>query len=89
MLDLNGGFEDRPSGRAASETRPTHIANSIRGLCDVDLKDGFVSGENASLPETNVYNPENHLGGKPGSKKSILAFFAGSMHGYLRPILLQ
>ncbi|GAB4858512.1 hypothetical protein Ancab_009991 [Ancistrocladus abbreviatus] len=34
-------------------------------------------------------DPFRDLGGKPPSERPILAFFAGSMHGYLRPILLQ
>ncbi|KAF9662261.1 hypothetical protein SADUNF_Sadunf18G0034700 [Salix dunnii] len=76
---------------APSETRQ-HMANCIRALCNSDAKGGFVFGKDAALPETNVRTPQNlqrDLGGKPASKRSILAFFAGSMHGYLRPILLQ
>ncbi|CAH2080547.1 unnamed protein product [Thlaspi arvense] len=45
-----------------------------------------------SLPETYVRKPQNplrDLGGKPPSQRKTLAFFAGSMHGYLRYILLQ
>ncbi|XP_073262503.1 probable glycosyltransferase At3g07620 isoform X2 [Populus alba] len=76
---------------APSETRQ-HMANCIRALCNSDAKGGFVFGKDAALPETTVRTPQNllrDLGGKPASKRSILAFFAGSMHGYLRPILLQ
>ncbi|KAJ6435076.1 hypothetical protein OIU84_000331 [Salix udensis] len=76
---------------APSETRQ-HMANCIRALCNADAKGGFVFGKDAALPETIVQTPQNlqrDLGGKPASKRSILAFFAGSMHGYLRPILLQ
>ncbi|KAJ6732507.1 EXOSTOSIN FAMILY PROTEIN [Salix purpurea] len=76
---------------APSETRQ-HMANCIRALCNSDAKGGFVFGKDAALPETIVRTPQNlqrDLGGKPASKRSILAFFAGSMHGYLRPILLQ
>ncbi|XP_042483957.1 uncharacterized protein LOC122064319 [Macadamia integrifolia] len=45
-----------------------------------------------SLPETYVRYPKDPLrglGGNPPSKRPILAFFAGNMHGYVRPILLQ
>ncbi|KAI5586375.1 hypothetical protein BDE02_06G208800 [Populus trichocarpa] len=76
---------------APSETRQ-HMANCIRALCNSDAKEDFVYGKDASLPETYVLTQENplrDLGGKRASKRSILAFFAGSMHGYLRPILLQ
>ncbi|KAJ6698017.1 EXOSTOSIN HEPARAN SULFATE GLYCOSYLTRANSFERASE -RELATED [Salix purpurea] len=76
---------------APSETRQ-HMANCIRALCNSDAKEDFVFGKDVSLPETYVLTPQNplrDLGGKRASKRSILAFFAGSMHGYLRPILLQ
>ncbi|XP_055960256.1 probable glycosyltransferase At5g03795 [Mercurialis annua] len=76
---------------AASETKLI-MSNCIRALCNADVKEGFVFGKDASLPETNVRTPQNplrDLGGKPPSKRPILAFFAGSMHGYLRPILLE
>ncbi|KAK4793638.1 hypothetical protein SAY86_024073 [Trapa natans] len=68
------------------------MARCIRSLCNSDVKEGFVFGKDASLPETFVHNPRKplqELGGKSPSKRSILAFFAGNMHGYLRPLLLQ
>ncbi|KAF3446049.1 hypothetical protein FNV43_RR11227 [Rhamnella rubrinervis] len=76
---------------APAETRK-YMAKCIRALCNSDIKEGFVFGKDVSLPETFVRTPQNplrQLGGKPPSKRSILAFFAGSMHGYVRPILLQ
>ncbi|KAK6249061.1 hypothetical protein QUC31_020626 [Theobroma cacao] len=76
---------------APSETRK-HMANCIRALCNSDIREGYIFGKDVSLPETYVRNPQKplrDLGGKPPSKRSILAFFAGSMHGYLRPILLE
>ncbi|KAF9612788.1 hypothetical protein IFM89_003798 [Coptis chinensis] len=69
-----------------------HMSRCIRALCNADVNEGFVIGKDTSLPETNVRratNPLRDLGGKPPSKRQILAFFAGGMHGYLRPILLQ
>lgn len=68
------------------------MGNCIRALCNADAKEGFVFGKDVSLPETNVRKPKNpilDLGGNPASKRSILAFFAGKMHGYVRPILLR
>lgn len=68
------------------------MANCIRALCNADVREGFQFGKDASLPETFVRSPQNplrELGGKPPSQRRILAFFAGSMHGYLRPILLN
>ncbi|XP_057423858.1 probable glycosyltransferase At3g07620 [Lotus japonicus] len=76
---------------APAETRE-RLANCIRALCNADVKEGFVFGKDASLPETNVHNalnPTRDVGGYPASKKKTLAFFAGKMHGYVRPILLQ
>ncbi|KAL6524077.1 hypothetical protein OROMI_031172 [Orobanche minor] len=68
------------------------MPNCIRALCNSDIKEGFKFGKDASLPETFVRSPQNpllQLGGKPPSQRRTLAFFAGSMHGYLRPVLLN
>lgn len=76
---------------APAETKE-YMGNCIRALCNADVKEGFKLGKDVSLPETMVrsaMNPLRELGGKPPSERSVLAFFAGSMHGYLRPILLQ
>lgn len=77
--------------QAPAETRQI-MANCIRALCNADVREGFRLGKDASLPETFVRTPQNplrQLGGKPPSQRRILAFFAGNMHGYLRPILLS
>jgi len=77
--------------QAPGETK-VEMANCIRALCNADVKEGFVFGKDASLPETYVRNaqiPTRDLGGNSASKRTTLAFFAGSMHGYVRPILLQ
>ncbi|CAA0810565.1 Exostosin family protein [Striga hermonthica] len=76
---------------APVETRRT-MPNSIRSLCNSDIKEGFRLGKDVSLPETLVRTPQNplrQLGGKPPGQRRTLAFFAGSMHGYLRPFLLK
>ncbi|MCD9639169.1 hypothetical protein HAX54_023526, partial [Datura stramonium] len=75
---------------APEETRH-EMANCIKSLCNADLKEGFKLGKDASLPETNIGSddPSRSLGGKRPSQRKFLAFFAGSMHGYLRPILLK
>ncbi|KAK9273254.1 hypothetical protein L1049_018061 [Liquidambar formosana] len=76
---------------APAETK-RYMANCIRALCNADIKEGFKFGKDVSLPETYVRSPQNllrDLGGKPPSQRRILAFFAGGMHGYLRPILLK
>ncbi|XP_042503811.1 probable glycosyltransferase At5g03795 [Macadamia integrifolia] len=67
--------------------------NTIKALCNADLSEGiFVAGKDVSLPETTIRNPRRPLrsvGGKRVSKRPILAFFAGNMHGRVRPILLK
>lgn len=76
---------------APSETK-RQMANCIRALCNADVKEGFNFGKDVSLPETYVRkarNPLRDVGGKAPSKRTTLAFYAGNMHGYLRPILLQ
>ncbi|KAK4730169.1 hypothetical protein R3W88_023157 [Solanum pinnatisectum] len=75
---------------APEETR-REMTNCIKSLCNSDLREGFKFGKDASLPETNIVstNPSRSLGGNRPSQRKFLAFFAGSMHGYVRPILLK
>ncbi|RAL38014.1 hypothetical protein DM860_000708 [Cuscuta australis] len=76
---------------AAEETR-WHMANCIRSLCNADLREGFQFGKDVSLPETYMHfaqDPLKNLGGNAPSERSFLAFFAGRMHGDLRPTLLK
>ncbi|ERN00145.1 probable glycosyltransferase At5g03795 [Amborella trichopoda] len=67
--------------------------NTIKALCNADLSEGFfVPGKDVSLPETTIRTPKRPLrqiGGRPISQRPILAFFAGYMHGRVRPILLK
>ncbi|KAK4383888.1 putative glycosyltransferase [Sesamum angolense] len=77
--------------KAPYETRH-HMEHCIKALCNADVTMGFKIGRDVSLPETYVRsarNPLRDLGGKPASQRHILAFYAGNMHGYLRPILLK
>uniref|UniRef100_A0A5B7BN06 Exostosin GT47 domain-containing protein n=1 Tax=Davidia involucrata TaxID=16924 RepID=A0A5B7BN06_DAVIN len=76
---------------APYETRH-HMERCIKALCNADVTAGFKIGRDVSLPETYVRaarNPLRDLGGKLPSQRHILAFYAGNMHGYLRPILLK
>lgn len=67
--------------------------NTIKALCNADLSEGiFVAGKDVSLPETTIRNPRRPLrnvGGRRVSQRPILAFFAGNMHGRVRPTLLK
>ncbi|XP_062029210.1 probable glycosyltransferase At5g03795 [Rosa rugosa] len=67
--------------------------NTIKALCNADTSEGvFVAGKDVSLPETNIRNPRvplRNIGGLRVSQRPLLAFFAGHMHGRVRPILLK
>ncbi|KAL2472067.1 Exostosin family protein [Abeliophyllum distichum] len=67
------------------------IVNTIKVLCNADASEGiFKAGKDVSLPETLIRNPKRthrNLGGKRVSQRTILAFYAGHMHGRVRPIL--
>ncbi|KAL0702006.1 hypothetical protein Bca4012_058128 [Brassica carinata] len=69
-----------------------HMSNSVRALCNSNVAQGFRIGIDTALPVTYIRSAESPIeyrGGKPPSERKILAFFSGSMHGYLRPILVQ
>ncbi|KAL6626569.1 hypothetical protein ACP70R_030295 [Stipagrostis hirtigluma subsp. patula] len=67
--------------------------NTIKALCNADLSEGvFIRGKDVSLPETvlgSQRRPLRDIGGKPIAQRTILAFFAGQMHGRVRPVLLK
>uniref|UniRef100_M8CFX5 Exostosin-1 n=1 Tax=Aegilops tauschii TaxID=37682 RepID=M8CFX5_AEGTA len=67
--------------------------NTIKALCNADVSEGvFIRGRDVSLPETylkSARRPVRDIGGKPAAERSILAFFAGQMHGRVRPVLVK
>ncbi|OWM86421.1 hypothetical protein CDL15_Pgr021508 [Punica granatum] len=67
--------------------------NTIKALCNADLSEGiFKAGKDVSLPETTIRNPRKplrYIGGLRVSQRPILSFFAGNMHGRVRPTLLR
>ncbi|KAH9616175.1 hypothetical protein KSS87_023926 [Heliosperma pusillum] len=70
----------------------THMSNCIRALCNTNVARGFRIGKDVAVPVTYVRSgnePTRDIGGKPPSERDILAFFAGQMHGYVRPLLLK
>ncbi|KAF9612783.1 hypothetical protein IFM89_003793 [Coptis chinensis] len=76
---------------APFETRG-QMDNCIKVLCNANIARDFIIGKDVTLPETSVRkvkDPLRGLGGNPPSERPILAFFAGGMHGSLRPILLS
>lgn len=64
---------------------------AIRVLCNANTSEHFNPKKDASFPEINLETGEitDLIGGLPPSKRSILAFFAGRMHGRIRPFLFQ
>ncbi|XP_039122474.1 uncharacterized protein LOC120259018 isoform X3 [Dioscorea cayenensis subsp. rotundata] len=82
---------------ACHDWAPYETASSlvlaIRALCTADVHSGFVLGKDVSLPQIYIWSAGQYhlrgIGGRPANKRHILAFFAGKLHGRLRPILLQ
>ncbi|KAH7855976.1 hypothetical protein Vadar_031212 [Vaccinium darrowii] len=78
-------------GPELSSAVPNLFKNSIRALCNANTSEGFNPTKDVSFPE--ILLPDgstNHLlGGPSPSKRPILAFFAGGVHGPIRPVLLQ
>ncbi|KAJ4730269.1 Exostosin-like protein [Melia azedarach] len=69
-----------------------HLFNkSIRVLCNANTSEGFNPSKDASLPEINLLTGEvtGLIGGPSPSHRSVLAFFAGRLHGHIRRLLLE
>lgn len=69
------------------------MGRCIRALCNADiLIEPFLFGKDVSLPTTRILSAQNPLQnprGRSPFERSILAFYAGQMHGYLRPKLVE
>ncbi|KAJ7298816.1 hypothetical protein O6H91_Y396000 [Diphasiastrum complanatum] len=65
--------------------------NAMKVVCNADLSDGFILEKDASLPEIYLHSTKlpKRLGGPGPKKRPILAFFAGQMHGRVRPLLIE
>ncbi|CAM8961776.1 unnamed protein product [Rhodiola kirilowii] len=78
-------------GPEVSRAVPNLYKYSIRVLCNANTSEGFVPSKDVSFPEINLVtgHAEGFIGGPSPSKRTILAFFAGGLHGPIRPILVQ
>lgn len=78
-------------GPETSYSNPYLGKNAIRVLCNANTSEGFNPSKDASFPEINLLTGRTlgFLGGPSPSRRSILAFFAGGLHGPIRPVLLE
>ncbi|KAL8244502.1 hypothetical protein R6Q59_010760 [Mikania micrantha] len=80
-------------GPHASKGNPDLYNSSIRVLCNANSSEGFDPQKDVSLPEINLRSgdiPSSLVSPSPPySLRPHLAFFAGGVHGPIRPILLN
>lgn len=78
-------------GPELSLSVPELYQNSIRCLCNANTSEGFNPSKDVSFPEIHLPGGTINelIGGPSPSKRPILAFFAGGLHGPIRPILLE
>ncbi|XP_039066130.1 probable glycosyltransferase At5g03795 isoform X2 [Hibiscus syriacus] len=78
-------------GPATSFYVPGLVKSSIRALCNANTSERFNPMRDVSIPEISLKSDrlEGLIGGLSPSKRSILAFFAGGNHGFVRPILFD
>ncbi|XP_054805150.1 probable glycosyltransferase At5g03795 isoform X2 [Prosopis cineraria] len=78
-------------GPRATSQVPQLFHNSIRVLCNANTSEGFNPAKDATLPEINLITGEitGLIGGYSPSRRNILAFFAGRLHGHIRYLLFQ
>ncbi|OVA17894.1 Exostosin-like [Macleaya cordata] len=78
-------------GPLTSTYIPHLYKNSIRALCNANTSEGFRPSKDLSIPEINLKTGDiqSWIGGPSPSQRPMLAFFAGGLHGPIRPILLE
>ncbi|CAL0330474.1 unnamed protein product [Lupinus luteus] len=63
--------------------------NIIRVLCNADTSREFNPVKDVSIPEMNLLGVELTSSGQDPNHRSILAFFAGGVHGSVRKVFLK
>ncbi|KAE8056345.1 hypothetical protein FH972_013126 [Carpinus fangiana] len=80
-------------GPIASGGNPFLYNTSIRVLCNANSSEGFNPQKDISLPEIHLYggkvSPKIATPPPDNASRPHLAFFAGGVHGPIRPILLR
>lgn len=80
-------------GPHASQGNQFLYNTSIRVLCNANTSEGFKPQKDVSLPEINLYagklSPKLLSPPPANASRPYLAFFAGGVHGPIRPILLH
>ncbi|KAF2284748.1 hypothetical protein GH714_029839 [Hevea brasiliensis] len=78
-------------GPRTSAYVPNLFNNSIRVLCNANTSEGFNPSKDASFPEIHLRTGEAKglVGGLSPSRRPILAFFSGRLHGHIRQLLLD
>ncbi|KAK7277463.1 hypothetical protein RJT34_22476 [Clitoria ternatea] len=78
-------------GPETSFSVPNLYKNSIRVLCNANTSEGFNPAKDVSFPEINLQTGSinGFVGGPSASRRRVLAFFAGGLHGPIRPALLE
>ncbi|CAI9766349.1 unnamed protein product [Fraxinus pennsylvanica] len=78
-------------GPELSKSVPELFSNSVRALCNANTSEGFDPSKDVSIPEINLPGGRMNglIGGPSPSRRTILVFFAGGLHGPIRPILLE
>ncbi|KAL6574926.1 hypothetical protein OROMI_012211 [Orobanche minor] len=78
-------------GPELSKSLPELFKNSIRALCNANTSEGFQPSKDVSIPEINLPGGRTTglIGGPSPSRRPILIFFAGGLHGPIRPVLLE
>ncbi|XP_059669435.1 probable glycosyltransferase At5g03795 [Cornus florida] len=78
-------------GPELSFTVPHLHQNAIRALCNANTSEKFNPAKDVSFPEIHLPGGRTTglLGGPSPSRRPVLVFFAGGVHGPVRPVLLE
>ncbi|KAK1426044.1 hypothetical protein QVD17_14712 [Tagetes erecta] len=78
-------------GPELSKAVPYLFKNSIRALCNANTSEGFNPSKDVSIPEILLPDGTTRgiLDGPSPRNRPFLAFFAGGVHGPIRPVLLE